>query len=97
MFEKLRGDILSALFVHNKNKNLIESANTKVRANVPNSGSLISTANLRGYDCRLGCSSGEKSLYFVRCRRAGNRLCPYDECFWVNNRLYLSERYTIAR
>lgn len=48
MFEKLRGDILSALFVHNKNKNLIESANTKVRANVPNSGSLISTANLRG-------------------------------------------------
>lgn len=48
MFEKLRGGILSALFVHNKNKNLIESANTKVRANVSNSGSLISTANLRG-------------------------------------------------
>lgn len=47
MFEKLRGGILSALFVHNKNKNLIESANAKVRANVPNAGNLITTANLR--------------------------------------------------
>jgi hypothetical protein len=34
--------------VHNRDKNLIESANAKVRANVSNSGSLISTANLRG-------------------------------------------------
>ena len=32
-------------------------------------------------DWRLGRCSGEKSLYFIRCRRAGNRLCPYDECF----------------
>ena len=48
LFEKLRDSILSALFARNKNKNLIESANAKVRANIPNSGSLISTANLRG-------------------------------------------------
>lgn len=34
--------------VRNRDKNLIESANAKVRANVFNSGSLISTANLRG-------------------------------------------------
>lgn len=47
LFEKLRGSILSALFAHNKNKNLIESANAKVRANVPNAENLITTANLR--------------------------------------------------
>lgn len=34
--------------VRNRDKNLIELANAKVRANVSNSGSLISTANLRG-------------------------------------------------
>lgn len=34
--------------VRNRDKNLIESANAKVMANIPNSGSLISTANLRG-------------------------------------------------
>ena len=47
LFEKLRGSILSALFARNKNKNLIESANAKVRANVPNAEDLITTANLR--------------------------------------------------
>ena len=47
MFEKLRGSILSALFARNRDENLIESANAKVRANVPNAEDLITTANLR--------------------------------------------------
>ena len=47
MFEKLKDSILSTLFAHNRDKNLIESANAKVRANVPNAGNLITTANLR--------------------------------------------------
>lgn len=52
MFERLKrlmDDVLKrSALVHNRDKNLIESANAKVRANVSNSGSLISTANLRG-------------------------------------------------
>lgn len=52
MFEglkRLMGGVLKrSTPVHNRDENLIESANAKVRANIPNSGSLISTANLRG-------------------------------------------------
>ena len=52
MFERLKrlmDDVLKrSAPVHNRDKNLIESANAKVRANVANSGSLISTANLCG-------------------------------------------------
>lgn len=52
MFEglkRLMDDVLKrSALVHNRDKNFIESANAKVRANVSNSGSLISTANLRG-------------------------------------------------
>ena len=52
MFERMKrlmgGVLKRSTPVRNRDKNLIESANAKVRANVSNSGSLISTANLRG-------------------------------------------------
>lgn len=47
--KRLMGDVLRrSLFVRNKGENLIESANAKVRANIPNTGNIISIANLRG-------------------------------------------------
>lgn len=51
MFERLKrlmdGVLKRSAPVHNRDKNLIESANAKVRADVPNAGNLITTANLR--------------------------------------------------
>ena len=51
MFERLKrlmdGVLKRSVPVHNRDKNLIESANAKVRADVPNAGNLITTANLR--------------------------------------------------